>query len=148
MAPAVSRTPRGCVDWNNAYLFIVEHFCVAPLVGAWIETKRVQSYWFYLDVAPLVGAWIETEMRDIQYQGLERRTPRGCVDWNFPSLTLINGRISRTPRGCVDWNRYTSFSLGMNSVAPLVGAWIETLGYRALATSWPFLIWQDLPRLL
>ena len=53
---------------------------VAPLVGAWIETKRVQSYWFYLDVAPLVGAWIETEMRDIQYQGLERRTPRGCVD--------------------------------------------------------------------
>ena len=33
---------------------------VAPLVGAWIETRYLLQNVFALMVAPLVGAWIET----------------------------------------------------------------------------------------
>ena len=34
--------------------------CVAPLVGAWIETAIAQRFGLMNLVAPLVGAWIET----------------------------------------------------------------------------------------
>ena len=33
---------------------------VAPLVGAWIETKNEDLSYKDNNVAPLVGAWIET----------------------------------------------------------------------------------------
>ena len=35
-------------------------YAVAPLVGAWIETRYVQTRTEQMQVAPLVGAWIET----------------------------------------------------------------------------------------
>ena len=34
---------------------------VAPLVGAWIESRKNQSGIILQSVAPLVGAWIESE---------------------------------------------------------------------------------------
>ena len=34
--------------------------CVAPLVGAWIETTTLKKSLTCFAVAPLVGAWIET----------------------------------------------------------------------------------------
>ena len=34
--------------------------CVAPRVGAWIETYHIPSKKLHLIVAPRVGAWIET----------------------------------------------------------------------------------------
>ena len=53
---------------------------VAPLVGAWIETKAGKtSLKGTKQVAPLVGAWIETARVD-EYYARFRRTPRGCVD--------------------------------------------------------------------
>ena len=35
-------------------------YAVAPLVGAWIETKPYTADEYHQSVAPLVGAWIET----------------------------------------------------------------------------------------
>ena len=35
-------------------------YAVAPLVGAWIETRNGCKMYFCGKVAPLVGAWIET----------------------------------------------------------------------------------------
>ena len=35
--------------------------CVAPYVGAWIETRYLQTQSEQMRVAPYVGAWIETE---------------------------------------------------------------------------------------
>src|SRR5690606_17294800 len=36
---------------------------VAPLTGAWIETSSTSSAWRMPTVAPLTGAWIETSWR-------------------------------------------------------------------------------------
>ena len=38
----------------------IQAFCVAPRVGAWIETMRCGKTVFRRTVAPRVGAWIET----------------------------------------------------------------------------------------
>ena len=54
--------------------------CVAPYVGAWIETILVGSHKVYTPVAPYVGAWIETDV----------------------IVTLISPPLCRTLRGCVD----------------------------------------------
>ena len=37
-----------------------DNTAVAPYVGAWIETSKVENIWIFLLVAPYVGAWIET----------------------------------------------------------------------------------------
>jgi len=39
------------------------YYCVAPRVGAWIETLNSMEYYDQEVVAPRVGAWIETELR-------------------------------------------------------------------------------------
>ena len=53
---------------------------VAPRVGAWIETSEVLFLFYEFCVAPRVGAWIET-LRYIAESTLPRsRTPCGCVD--------------------------------------------------------------------
>ena len=39
-------------------------FCVAPYVGAWIETGITKSVASVFNVAPYVGAWIETLTAD------------------------------------------------------------------------------------
>ena len=82
---------------------------VAPLVGAWIETSRIQERW--------LGS---------------RRTPRGCVDWNQEWTHTTSSLQSRTPRGCVDWNYSVCFGKSVVQVAPLVGAWIETADKEGL----------------
>ena len=78
-------------------------------------------------VAPLVGAWIETN-RYVHADLQIGRTSRRCVDWNVPfMLAWLNG-WSRTSRRCVDWNHcYCTLVDGRCQVAPLVGAWIETI---------------------
>ena len=39
-----------------------EYCCVAPYVGAWIETIKVRFKSLPKTVAPYVGAWIETPL--------------------------------------------------------------------------------------
>ena len=42
-------------------MLTVDGYCVAPYVGAWIETHNAPSSLRPLSVAPYVGAWIETK---------------------------------------------------------------------------------------
>ena len=53
---------------------------VAPLVGAWIEIKSLNTSNNVIRVAPLVGAWIEIVYS--LFVGIydRRRSPRGSVD--------------------------------------------------------------------
>ena len=53
---------------------------VAPLTGAWIETVDTEYLINTLLVAPLTGAWIETLLSGFEGDGVEGRTPHGCVD--------------------------------------------------------------------
>ena len=100
---------------------------VAPLVGAWIETPNSADYLLNFVVAPLVGAWIETDSSS-HFRNLNLSHPswvRGLKHLRFKTICYI---CSRTPRGCVDWNKDEKWeSFTSRSVAPLVGAWIETL---------------------
>ena len=55
---------RSHPSWVRGLKLAVAHYlptyCVAPLVGAWIETVEDGCLYAEHGVAPLVGAWIET----------------------------------------------------------------------------------------
>ena len=53
---------------------------VAPLVGAWIETAIYEELQYLQSVAPLVGAWIETAWQTLMILIALCRSPRGSVD--------------------------------------------------------------------
>ena len=53
---------------------------VAPLVGAWIETKPTGYQMIKYGVAPLVGAWIETLNNPVFGNSNFCRTSCRCVD--------------------------------------------------------------------
>ena len=68
------------LPWNRQ-IVVASVKRVAPLAGAWIETKMVGTALVYPEkrVAPLAGAWIETP----SWYDLRRRLcrpPRGGVD--------------------------------------------------------------------
>ena len=55
-------------SWVRGLKQLIKSACfdfesVAPLVGAWIETRMAENLNAKTDVAPLVGAWIETANR-------------------------------------------------------------------------------------
>ena len=78
--------------------------CVAPRVGAWIETwKRSKKPGIYR-VAPRVGAWIETSFF--------------CSSWTSALSPPAWGRGLK--------HVYSSTKKKNSAVAPRVGAWIET----------------------
>ena len=78
---------------------------VAPLVGAWIETHKLEYDKAHATkVAPLVGAWIETRVRQ-QYTN-------ECIVAPLVGAWIETQLLSVRPSLCY--------------VAPLVGAWIET----------------------
>ncbi len=102
------------------------------------------------DVAPLAGAWIETAARPTKTISSTCRSPRGGVDRNQPSITWRSsmrpslpsrGRGSKPcsrahPTRC-DWSlpsrgrgskpTSTARRRWPTAVAPLAGAWIETV---------------------
>ena len=53
---------------------------VAPLAGAWIETSTLTAFTLSKPVAPLAGAWIETQTETQGTQIVLCRSPRGSVD--------------------------------------------------------------------
>ena len=55
-------------------------FIVAPLVGAWIEIVICGTTTGITGVAPLVGAWIEILKNAWTISCLTGRSPRGSVD--------------------------------------------------------------------
>ena len=72
--------------------------------GAWIETRRISSFWLRSLVAPFMGAWIETT----DLPGT-RRLPKSHPSW-------VRGLKHGLDR---NW-------FGHVTVAPFMGAWIET----------------------
>ena len=143
-----SRSPRGSVDWNIFNNMYCIFSAVAPLVGAWIEISiAVVGCWFFT-VAPLVGAWIEIinsyrliasetvaplvgAWIEISWTRVQLPWQRSLPSWErgLKSLRMVFSLSyhSRSPRGSVDWNLPDDMVLGLNYVAPLVGAWIEIL---------------------
>ena len=119
------RSPRGSVDRNFAGTLNRRQPIVAPHVGAWIETARVQLAHPGHAVAPHVGAWIETMQVAAAGRHLaslptwERGSKR---KWDLD----YHGRARRSPRGSVDRNRPGRAAMRATDVAPHVGAWIET----------------------
>ena len=83
-------------------LITLEYYSVAPLVGAWIEIKGVQSCALRV-VAPLVGAWIEIGRKG----SLRQLQPGSLLLWERGLKFHPTRSGQKTP------------------VAPLVGAWIE-----------------------
>ena len=53
--------------------------CVAPCMGAWIETFSGAADFLRVVVAPCMGAWIETFI-SLFTNALYGRTLYGCVD--------------------------------------------------------------------
>ena len=147
-ARSLSRTPRGCVDWNR-YVHSTEHseFCRTP--RGCVDWNSDTTPYFYINEVSH-PSWVRGLKRKTHSMPnwMKSRTPRGCVDWNtiryliflwlkksHPSwvrglklsvVWLYESRICRTPRGCVDWNSIRFAKICLSWVAPLVGAWIET----------------------
>ncbi len=104
---------------------------VAPLAGAWIETKYNGGYHDDIRVAPLAGAWIETIQykytkqiymsRPSRARGLKRR------------LNRRNGSSATVAPLAGAWIETINKSLTvfLVCVAPLAGAWIETINFIA-----------------
>ncbi len=61
-----SRSPRGSVDRNKVQDHLKCITRVAPLAGAWIETRAMHAAASKSKVAPLAGAWIETVSKILQ----------------------------------------------------------------------------------
>ena len=70
---------------------------------------------------------LKLTQRSVVQSLVKSRTLRGCVDWNTLCWMEIIISPSRTLRGCVDWNILPMAVLTIWSVAPYVGAWIETV---------------------
>ena len=102
-------------------------YYVAPLAGAWIETMEIALKYFKIIVAPLAGAWIET-LCQISFNNLF---------WSHPSRVrglkhLKNESITRCLLSHPSRVRGLKPAAAVNAphrrdVAPLAGAWIETL---------------------
>ena len=127
---------------------------VAPLVGAWIETRLLRQQVVPVIVAPLVGAWIETKslqilrryglshpswVRGLKRNRLCKKKPvyrshpswvRGLKLWCFQHRLCIAQSHPSWVRGLKpNVSTYTYLDI---SVAPLVGAWIETVCVQPL----------------
>ena len=64
----------------HCIFYLQMHLCVAPRVGAWIETTLTDFLERNATVAPRVGAWIETFNYTNKNKARLCRTPCGCVD--------------------------------------------------------------------
>ena len=100
---------------------------VAPRVGAWIETLARVCWQMCAGVAPRVGAWIETS-KDIEKNS---KRPASHPAW-VRGLKLQGGyrniRIFLSHPAWVRGLKQQDTGAGQETgtVAPRVGAWIET----------------------
>ena len=70
-------------------------------MGAWIETFQIEIFSKENCVAPLVGAWIETRYIQTRTEQMQSHPSwvRGLKPTDWHRLLV---KYSRTPRGCVD----------------------------------------------
>ncbi len=100
--------------------------CVAPRVGAWIETITAASPEPLQEVAPRVGAWIETcPGRDLGADGRSR--PAWARGLKLRPDLAVHLQAASRPAWARGLKRLEGEDYrGKADVAPRVGAWIET----------------------
>ena len=121
------RSPRGNVDWNpidigttddgdyvvphaGTWIEIIQHpwllpyTAVVPHAGTWIEMIHYVCAWEQVIVVPHAGTWIEIKKTGECISAMNRRSPRGNVDWNSCKDWKNAADVCRSPRGNVDWN--------------------------------------------
>ena len=77
------RTLCGCVDWNILTFIKIWSILSRTLCGC-VDWNLVQVLCLLVRcVAPYVGAWIETYQAHLSKTGFDGRTLCGCVDWNW-----------------------------------------------------------------
>ena len=76
---------------------------VAPLAGAWIETRSFDGLRQAFQVAPLAGAWIETCQLKRDYRYVIKSRPSRARGLK-PRITIVKSTYHqrRAPRGRVD----------------------------------------------
>ena len=99
---------------------------VAPLVGAWIETKAYCDQMINEAVAPLVGAWIETTSKG--YPDINAAVAPLVGAWIETSIIFFAMGLDSSHPSWVRGLKQLANRMNMKviEVAPLVGAWIET----------------------
>ncbi len=101
--------------------------CVAPRVGAWIETEGgIKMAKVMIQVAPRVGAWIETPI-SARSQPVPMSRPAWARGLKPCISSLASWSATVAPRvGAWIETRYSKLRYSRDFVAPRVGAWIET----------------------
>ena len=106
------------------------HSLVAPRVGAWIETCVNCLAIFDEPVAPRVGAWIETQLPYIKISHIQSHPVwvRGLKPLQIRRGTRFSASHPVWVRGLKHSQVY--HTRAKQSVAPRVGAWIETFARK------------------
>ena len=121
------RPPRGGVDRNRpidpAYDFDRRS---PPSRGRGSKRDTGEQAPQYRAVAPLAGAWIETKSARAGISWACRRPPRGGVDRNPLNVVTSTGyQVAPLAGAWIETSRRSPRSVE-KKVAPLAGAWIET----------------------
>ena len=95
-------------------------------MGAWIETHETLTRMGFRRVAPYMGAWIETPLHLRQ-----RLTRQSLPIWERGLKQKIADYFGVTIESLPIWERglkpeNNGFDIVTDSVAPYMGAWIET----------------------
>ena len=75
---------------------------VAPLAGAWIETRGGVIWRYVFPVAPLAGAWIETNCASHRISQLTVAPLAGAWIETGSAMSFVILSLRRAPRGRVD----------------------------------------------
>ena len=95
-------------------------------MGAWIETYRDVVMRSHQWVAPYVGAWIETRLLDTQAEG-QRSHPTWVRGLKHTEVVMIIGNHTSHPTWVRGLKHLIAKMFHYLIVAPYVGAWIETI---------------------
>ncbi len=99
---------------------------VAPLAGAWIETREIRYLSSTFHVAPLAGAWIETIAWSIGLSMLGVAPLAGAWIETYLMAMSPKSMASRPSRARGLKLPVYHHHFASARVAPLAGAWIET----------------------
>ena len=99
---------------------------VAPLAGAWIETRQTNPLQHVRQVAPLAGAWIETIAQSL-VDFLGRSPPSRGRGLKLLQQVQQQASLASPPSRGRGLKLCVPALAGRRAgVAPLAGAWIET----------------------
>ena len=139
----VSRTLRGCVDWN--FWAMPKELAEGKSHPTWVRGLKQGQAAQQLGSAMSHPTWVRglklwynininleklshpTWVRGLKPSTLSRnyllrcRTLRGCVDWNHKFSGACLPILCRTLRGCVDWNKLIALNVNIKHSRTLRG---------------------------